>query len=394
MTSKDEPYSVSTLSGLIGGYLHKLGDVWTEGEIVQLQIRPGRMSFLTVKDLDKKQSMQVVASSGVVPKDLSTGDHVLFHGKPQWWTSRGSLSIRIDSIEPLGVGVQSTQLEELEKLLRSEGLFDTRHKISLPRIPKKIALITSRGSDAERDVINVGRDRWPNANFHTHHVPVQGKQTVREVVNALTVLDADPDVDLIVCTRGGGSVEDLLPWSDEKIVRAVFAAKTPIVSAIGHENDCPIVDHVADLRASTPTDAAKRIVPDMHADLKMLDEATQIISAWIQSHIERRSRDLDGRIGGLDRAIETRILGAHRDVDQLWSELGRGLDRFVTSRLQRLDALDGVMTSLDHAKVLERGYAVIEGARSIDPDIGDVLTVTTALATYEVVVTKKGSNDE
>lgn len=395
MTTKEEPYTVAQLSGLIGGYLGKLGEVWAEGEITQLQVRPGKLSFLTIKDLAMKQSMQVVASPSVGMRGLKAGDHVLFHGKPQWWTSRGTLSIRINEIEQVGDGVQSSQLEELEQQLKSEGLFDQRHKIALPRVPQRIALITSKGSDAERDVLSVGLGRWPHANFTTEHVPVQGKQTVREVTNALTRLDADPDVDLIVCTRGGGSAEDLLPWSDEKVVRAVFATSTPVVSAIGHENDSPLVDRVADLRAATPTDAAKRIVPDMAADLKRIDDMIERIISWSVSEIDRHHTHLNTWVGGLDRAIETQLLGRHRDLDENWAALQRGIKTFLDSKHSRLDALDGVMASLDHAKVLERGYAVIEqedGLPALHPELGEVLTVTTALTTYSVVVTKKKEN--
>lgn len=388
--TRDEPWSVSELSGQLGQWIRKLGDVWIVGELTQVQVRPGRVSFLTLKDHDKNQSMTLTASSGVVSGDISAGDSVIVHGHAQWWSTRGTLSLRVDEVTAVGEGTQAENLRSLESDLEAEGLFEPRHKIPLPRIPSKIALITAKGSDAEKDIINVGRDRWPDVNFFTQPVPVQGARTVVEVVSAIQASDADPDVDVIICARGGGSSEDLLPWSDEKIVRAAFASRTPIISAIGHENDCPLLDRVADLRAATPTDAAKRAVPDIAAELAGLDQAMERIRSHAAREIDRCMSTIDYEESLLAKSVDSLLTGSHRDLDNAWSRIHNAASSLVAKSTADIDRLESMLDSLDHFKVLERGYLTAiradDGTAVEIPASGDRLVITNKYTTFEAVV--------
>lgn len=388
--TRDEPWSVSELSGQLGQWIRKLGDVWITGELTQVQVRPGRVSFLTLKDHNKNQSMTLTASSGVVSGDISAGDSVIVHGHAQWWSTRGTLSLRVDEVTAVGEGTQAENLRSLESDLEAEGLFEPRHKIPLPRIPSKIALITAKGSDAEKDIINVGRDRWPDVNFFTQPVPVQGARTVVEVVSAIQASDADPDVDVIICARGGGSSEDLLPWSDEKIVRAAFASRTPIISAIGHENDCPLLDRVADLRAATPTDAAKRAVPDIAAELAGLDQAMERIRSHAAREIDRCMSTIDYEESLLAKSVDSLLTGSYRDLDNAWSRIHNSASNLVAKSTADIDRLESMLDSLDHFKVLERGYLTAiradDGTAVEIPASGDRLVITNKYTTFEAVV--------
>ena len=194
---------------------------------------------------------------------IREGAHVVVHAKAQIWAGRGSLSFAADQIRQVGVGELLAQLEHLRRVLTAEGLFAADRKRPLPFLPRRVGVVCGRASAAEHDVVENARRRWPAVQFRLLEVAVQGTNAVPEVTGALAALDQDPEVDVIVVTRGGGSLEDLLPFSTEALIRAVAACRTPVVSAIGHESDVPLLDLVADVRASTPTDAAKRVVPDV-----------------------------------------------------------------------------------------------------------------------------------
>lgn len=362
-TSADSPAPLRTVSGLLGDYIGRLGAVWVEAEVAQLNRRPG-MCFLTLRDLEAKVSIGAKCHVSVLdssPTPVTAGARVVVHAKPTFYGPNGSLSLDLREIRPAGEGELLAQLERRKQLLAAEGLFDPRLKQRLPLLPRAIGLVTGRESAAERDVLENARLRWPAVRFEVRHTLVQGADAARAVIAAVAELDAHPDVDVIVIARGGGSVEDLLPFSDEALVRAVAACRTPMVSAIGHEPDTPILDLVADLRASTPTDAAKRIVPDAADEARALqatrERATRALRGWLDREAAGlaalRSRPALARPGTLVDAQADLIVTA-RNRARL--ALGRRLDRAadeITHHLARVRGLSPLAT-------LERGYAVAQ----------------------------------
>ena len=309
---------------------------------------------------------------------LTEGSRVIVHGKISFFPNRGTLSLRADEIRAVGIGELLARIERLRKLLHAEGLFDPRRKRRPPFLPNKIGLITGRASAAERDVLTNARNRWPGAHFRVVNVAVQGPTAVTQVMTALSTLERDPECDVIIIARGGGSVEDLLPFSDEALCRAVSACRTPVLSAIGHEPDTPLLDHVADVRCSTPTDAGKRVVPDVAEESErvrqMRDRGRRALHGWVDR--ERRLLDslrsrpvLSDPYGPLERRAE--------EVNRLRDQ-GR---RAVTQRLDREDVhLSGTkarLTTLGPAATLARGYAVVQLVTPDGPD-GVLRSVTDA----------------
>ncbi|NEE26546.1 exodeoxyribonuclease VII large subunit, partial [Streptomyces sp. SID7982] len=251
-TSPEAPLPVGEVSRLIGGWIDRLGAIWVEGQITQLSRRPGAgVVFLTLRDPSHDISVSVTCFRQVFDRiaDVVTeGARVVVLAKPEWYAPRGQLSLRATDIRPVGIGELLVRLEQLKKSLAAEGLFALDRKKSLPFLPQLIGLVCGRASAAERDVLENARRRWPAVRFEVRNTAVQGVNAVAQVVQAVEELDALDEVDVIVVARGGGSVEDLLPFSDEQLIRAVAACRTPVVSAIGHEPDSPLLDLVADLR--------------------------------------------------------------------------------------------------------------------------------------------------
>ena len=378
-TSPDSPAPLRQISQLIGGYIGKLGAVWVEGEIAQLTRRPG-ICFLTLRDLEATFSLRVTCHSNVLnasPVPIAEGARVVVHAKPTFYEPSGDFSLNAREIRPVGEGELLAQLERRRQLLAAEGLFDTALKKRLPLLPRTIGLITGRGSAAERDVLENARLRWPDVDFRVHYALMQGNGSARAVIDGLRTLDADPSVEVIVIARGGGSVEDLLPFSDEALVRAVFACSTPVVSAIGHEPDTPILDLVADLRASTPTDAAKRIVPDVHEELLgvagMRERAALAIRAILDREVHGlnavRSRPVLANPLTLVDAQDSIVADArHRARRSLGHRLDRAHDE-VGHHLARVRGLSPLST-------MARGYnvaqlqdgSVIASVEALSPD--------------------------
>jgi exodeoxyribonuclease VII large subunit len=272
-TSSESPATVKVVTEAIKEYVDRLGPIWVEGEISELNERSGMMAFIRLRDPSVDMSLSVMCHKSVIAAigPLPANARVVMHAKPSWYTKNGSLTLSAREIRQVGVGELLARLEALKTLLASEGLFDSDRKVSLPLLPKKIGLICGRNTDAEKDVVENAKRRWPSVEFEIREVTVQGAAAVSEVSAALRELEADKDVEVIIITRGGGSFEDLLPFSDEALVRLAASCTTPIVSAIGHEKDAPLLDLVADYRASTPTDAAKRVVPDIAEEIAMID---------------------------------------------------------------------------------------------------------------------------
>jgi exodeoxyribonuclease VII large subunit len=272
-TSSESPAPVRVVSEAIKDYVDRLGPIWIEGEISELNERSGMMAFMRLRDTSVDMSISVMCHKSVIAtvKPLPDNARVVVYAKPSFYTKNGSLSFSAREIRQVGVGELLARLEALKNLLAGEGLFDSDRKVALPLLPKVIGLICGRNTDAEKDVVENAKRRWPSVQFEIREVTVQGAAAVSEVSDALRELEANKDVEVIIITRGGGSFEDLLPFSDEGLVRLAASCTTPIVSAIGHEKDAPLLDLVADYRASTPTDAAKRVVPDIGEEIAMID---------------------------------------------------------------------------------------------------------------------------
>jgi exodeoxyribonuclease VII large subunit len=379
-TSADAPLPVGEVSRLIGGWIDRLGAVWVEGQITQLSRRPGAgVVFLTLRDPSHDISVGVTCFRQVfeaVADVVSEGARVVVHAKPEWYAPRGQLSLRAVEIKPVGIGELLARLEQLKKTLAGEGLFALDRKKPLPFLPQLVGLVTGRASAAERDVLENARRRWPAVRFEVRNVAVQGVHAVTQVVQAVQELDAMAEVDVIVVARGGGSVEDLLPFSDEQLVRAVSACRTPVVSAIGHEPDSPLLDLVADLRASTPTDAAKKVVPDVGEELDRVQGLRDRALRTVQGALDREERGLAAALARPSmerpqRMVEDREAVVDALVERSRRTLGHLLDR-AESELSHTRAR---VVALSPAATLERGYAVLQradGAVVRDPaEVGD-----------------------
>ena len=340
-TSPESPAPVRTVSRLLADWIGRLGGIWIEGQIAQVSRRPGmRTVWITLRDVDADFSLSVVAESAVldvVSPPLDDGQRVIVYGRPEFYAGRGQLQIRAREIRPVGRGALLEELERLRALFQAEGLFAPERKRPIPFLPRRVGLISGRASAALRDVTVNARLRWPAVAFEIREVAVQGATAVTAMVEAIDQLNAVPDIDVIVLARGGGSVEDLLPFSNEALIRAVVASRAPVVTAIGHEQDVPLVDLVADLRASTPTDAAKRIVPDV------AEESARI------GQLRERAR----------RTVERRISADADQVARLRSSARRSVERRIEHGSADLAHLRARLTSLSPAATLARGYAVV-----------------------------------
>ncbi|HMG28898.1 MAG TPA: exodeoxyribonuclease VII large subunit [Jiangellaceae bacterium] len=377
-TSPEKPAPVRVVSQAIGGWIARLGPIWVEGQVAQLTRRPGtQTAFLTLRDPAADLSLQVTCPRQVldaVEPPVLEGARVVVHAKPSWYFTRGTLSLAADEIRQIGLGELLARIERLRRMLETEGLFAAEHKRRLPFLPRVVGLVCGRGSAAEHDVLENARRRWPAVRFRVLEVAVQGSSAVVQVVEALRTLDRDPEVDVVVLARGGGSVEDLLPFSDETLVRAVAATRTPVVSAIGHESDSPLVDLVADVRASTPTDAAKRVVPDVEEESRGVGRALDRLRS---SLVHRLDRDRAALAALRSRPVlADPVSGLRMRAAELADLSGRSR-RLIRHALDR--ASDDVghtrarIRALSPAATLDRGYAIV---RRVDGtvlrSIGDV----------------------
>ncbi len=361
----ENPWSVSTVNTEIKGWIERLGYLWVEGQLTQINMKPSwKLSYLTLRDVNQEMSVALTAPTQLLqnlPTPIKDGDRIVVYGKPAFYAGRGSFSLWVTDIRHVGIGELLARIENLRRALAAEGLFDASKKLPLPYLPRTIGLITGRGSAAERDVLSVARDRWPAVNFRVINTAVQGTQAVSQVVDALQTLDADDDVDVIIIARGGGSVEDLLPFSDEALQRAVSAASTPVVSAIGHEPDSPILDNIADLRAATPTDAAKRVVPDVAEERALLDEARHRMAQAIGQWVARERHNLDALRSRPVLADPRTPINTRRD--ELATAVGsirREIRHVLGQEMARVSALRGQVSALGPASTLERGYAIVQ----------------------------------
>ena len=361
--SAEEPLPVRAISEAIGDYLSKLGPVWIEGELSEVSIRPGaQMVFMRLRDTSADMSLSIMCHKSVLEavNPLPANARVVMYSKVSWYAKSGSLSMSVKEIRQVGVGELLARLEQLKNLLASEGLFAADRKQPLPFLPKVVGLICGRNSDAEKDVVENAKRRWPAVQFEIREVAVQGAAAVVEVSAALRELDANPDVDVIIITRGGGSFEDLLPFSDESLVRLVADARTPIVSAIGHEKDAPLLDLVADWRASTPTDAGKRVVPDLIEEQRKIRNLQDRSLRYMQNML---SNELTAIAQFKSRPIfkdpQTMFTSRAEAISSLRARSLRGMEGSLALGSEELDSLKAQLRTLSPQSTLDRGYAVV-----------------------------------
>ena len=361
-TSSEAPASVQLVTQAIKEYVDRLGPIWVEGEISELNERSGMMAFIRLRDPSVDMSLSVMCHKSVIAaaQPLPPNARVVLYAKPSWYTKNGSLTLSAREIRQVGIGELLARLEALKTLLAAEGLFDLDRKVSLPLLPKKIGLICGRNTDAEKDVVENAKRRWPSVHFEIREVSVQGAAAVTEVSGALRELDADKDVEVIIITRGGGSFEDLLPFSDEGLVRLAASCLTPIVSAIGHEKDSPLLDLVADFRASTPTDAARHVVPDVAEEFEMItqlrERARRKVIAMIDAERARITNLKDRPVMKDPHLLITsrlEIILALRDRSH------RSFGSHVKLAKEELVQIKARIRALSPAATLDRGYSVV-----------------------------------
>jgi exodeoxyribonuclease VII large subunit len=359
-SSPDAPTSVARLNDTIHGFVERWGSVWVEGEITSWNVRGGNV-YGRIKDLgvDAALSFRLWSSTLRRLPDLKVGDHVIACVKADYYVRGGDFTFTVSAMRHMGLGDQLERLERLRSQLRAEGLFDPARKKPIPFLPHCIGLITGEKSDAERDVHRNAELRWPQVSFRTEYAAVQGDRCVPETIAALQKLDADPDVDVIIIARGGGDPQTLLGFSDERLLRAVAAASTPVVSAIGHENDHPLLDDVADLRASTPTDAAKRVVPDVAEQRAIVAQLRARLTGRLTQRLSHDIAQLEQlRTRPALRAPESMLTSRQHEI-RMATARGRDIvEREVDAATLRTAELRAGLRALSPGATLARGYAI------------------------------------
>jgi exodeoxyribonuclease VII large subunit len=366
-TSLESPAPVRQVANAIAGWVDRLGAVWVEGQVAQVSRRPGMNTvFMTLRDSVADISVTVTCSrtlfDGLNPPVVE-GASIVVHAKPSYYANRGTISLYARDIRMVGLGELLARIERRRQLLAAEGLFAAELKRPLPFLPGTVGLVTAPNSAAERDVLENAKRRWPAVAFEVAYAAMQGPRSAAEVIEAVERLDRNPAVHVIVVARGGGSVEDLLPFSDEGLIRAVAALRTPLVSAIGHEPDSPLLDLVADVRASTPTDAAKLVVPDVAEEHRNVARARDRVRGSLAGWLAREQAGLDALRSRPALADPRSLLDARLDEvaalrDRARRTLHHALDRAgddIGHQRARARALSPLAT-------LQRGYAVLQDA--------------------------------
>ncbi len=374
VSSELSPWPVSRLSLTLKEWIERLGMLWIEGELASIKIGASNM-FGELRDLQIENSVSIHSwNVAKIPNDLKQGDRVLALIKPAFWPKGGKLTMQVIEMRKVGLGELLERIERLRAQLTNEGLTSIERKQPLPFLPNKIGLITGKDSDAEKDVLQNAKLRWPNVQFRTIHTLVQGDKAAPEVISAIKALDEDPEVDVIIIARGGGSFLDLMVFSDEALVRAAANAKTPIVSAIGHENDRPVLDDVADLRASTPTDAAKRVVPDVADELHKLDQQRQRLFMRVDTLVANQLAMVEQIRSRPILANPYTFIDVHEaDVERAVDQMRLRLDQLLSKEEMQLSHLRQQVRSLSPQSTLDRGYSVV---RDVDGHvISDATTV-------------------
>jgi len=394
-SSSEEPLPVRVVSESIGEYIGRLGPVWVEGEVAEITRRPGsQMAFIRLKDTSVDMSLQVTCHKSILEAidPLPDNARIVAYAKVNWYAVRGTLSLMAREIRQVGLGELLARLEQLKNLLAAEGLFASERKRELPFLPRKIGLICGRASAAERDVVENVERRWPGMEFEIREVAVQGSTAVVEVSRALLELEKIEEVDVIIVTRGGGSFEDLLPFSDESLIRLVASLTTPIVSAIGHEQDAPLLDLVADLRASTPTDAAKRVVPSLIEESERITQLITRLESRMNAIIDLESAKLYALISRPVLQDPMTLVTMRRDeLRILQSDGKKALIALIKELRSETKEIKAQVTALSPLSTLKRGYAVVQRRGKLiinakDVSLSDQLEVTLAKGELSVEV--------
>jgi exodeoxyribonuclease VII large subunit len=356
------PLAVHSVSTMIGEYIARLGTIWIEGQLAEVNPRKG-LTYLSLRDSDRDVSLSLYVASGVMESLATTatqGSRVLVQVKADWWAKRGSMQFKVLQLRAVGIGELMARLEALRNMLAAEGLFNEDRKKPLPFLPRRIGLICGQGSDAMHDVIENAKRRWPDAQFEVREVAVQGVNCVRQVSAALTELDAISDIDVIVIARGGGAFEDLLPFSDESLIRVVASVDTPVVAAIGHEEDRPLLDYVADYRASTPTDAARQIVPDVLQEISDLRNSWAQIKFLVAAQLNRLEQQLALTKSRPALASPATLIDQRRkDNSSLRTAIYVQVRNFLELETAHVKGAAATLRALSPQGTLERGFAIV-----------------------------------
>jgi len=394
-SSSEEPLPVRVVSESIGEYIGRLGPLWVEGEVAEITRRPGsQMAFIRLKDTSVDMSLQVTCHKSILEAidPLPDNARIVAYAKVNWYAVRGTLSLMAREIRQVGLGELLARLEQLKNLLAAEGLFASERKRELPFLPRKIGLICGRASAAEKDVVENVERRWPGMEFEIREVAVQGSTAVVEVSRALLELEKIEEVDVIIVTRGGGSFEDLLPFSDESLIRLVASLTTPIVSAIGHEQDAPLLDLVADLRASTPTDAAKRVVPSLIEESERITQLITRLESRMSAIIDLESAKISALISRPVLKDPMTLVTLRRDeLRILQSDGKKALIALIKELRGEIKEMKAQFTALSPLSTLKRGYAVVQRRGKLiinakDVSLSDQLEVTLAKGELSVEV--------
>lgn len=384
-TTPENPWPVSLLSQHFHDAVERWPAAWIEGQIIEINARRTGTVYLTLRDSFQEVSISALGFGAFAQKAraFQQGDRVVMHGQADLWVKSTRLSFRADDIRRIGSGGIKEQIDELRKKLKGEGLFDESNKVPIPEFPTTIGIVCGPGARAEGDIITNVNLRWPIVHFAVKYAHVQGPQCPAEVVQAIQELDADPAVDVIIVARGGGSFEDLIGFSDERVVRATAACVTPIISAVGHEDDWTLIDLASDMRASTPTDAAKRVVPDVREQQQLVASAIGTMSMRMRAMVDNESRLIEGYVNRPSLTHPQTMVESHeRDIADAVRAMRIGLTRIVDDAQMHVEKLKATLTALSPKSTLDRGYAVLQNASGHvvddagDVHVGDELTIT------------------
>lgn len=384
-TTPENPWPVSLLSQHFHDAVERWPAAWIEGQIIEINARRTGTVYLTLRDSFQEVSISALGFGAFAQKAraFQQGDRVVMHGQADLWVKSTRLSFRADDIRRIGSGGIKEQIDELRKKLKGEGLFDESNKVPIPEFPTTIGIVCGPGARAEGDIITNVNLCWPIVNFAVKYAHVQGPQCPTEVVQAIQELDADPAVDVIIVARGGGSFEDLIGFSDERVVRATAACVTPIISAVGHEDDWTLIDLASDMRASTPTDAAKRVVPDVREQQQLVASAIGTMSMRMRAMVDNESRLIEGYVNRPSLTHPQTMVESHeRDIADAVRAMRIGLTRIVDDAQMHVEKLKATLTALSPQSTLDRGYAVLQNASGHvvddagDVHVGDELTIT------------------
>jgi exodeoxyribonuclease VII large subunit len=370
-------YSVAAFNRGVGQWLSRLPTVWVEGEVTELR-RHERWAtvFFTLKDPTDGSCVGVAMARGrfdALRLDLSDGERVHVFGRPELYEQRGEFKLRALTIERFGVGAHLASLERLKATLAAEGLFADARKRPLPFLPRRIGIVTGNDAAAKRDVVTTIRSRFPPASLLVAETYVQGPRAAAEIVAAIGALCEHPDVDVVVLTRGGGSFEDLLPFSDERVVRAVAECRVPVVSAVGHEQDTPLCDLAADVRASTPTAAGKLVVPELTELFGKLDRARGALARNVRRSLDRDRQRLTRSADRLRTQPRIALERESQRLERARERLRQAPALAVERKRAALENSAAKLVALSPVQTLERGYAIVR------TDSGDVIASTSSV---------------